>query len=283
VAIRDEDRELTDIRFKASGGRFRWGKFFLDRIDGQVDWAGRKVSLTNLNASAYQNGGVKGWALLDIPPHPGTDFRFSIDAENLDLRSLLEGMGTTNRLEGRVTGNLTITDGSDWRPTGWNGYGHAQLTNGFLWDYPVFAFLTPVIDAASPGAGRDKARNAAASFHITNNVIFTDDLELRASTLRLNYRGTVDFQQRLNARVEAELLRDAWLVGPVISLVLTPFSKIFEFEVTGTLSEPVQKPVYVPGFFIKMLSPFDSLKKLFPESLEKPKPSSEPNPANGAK
>jgi len=35
--------------------------------------------------------------------------------------------------------------------------------------------------------------------------------------MRLEYRGTVDLEGQVNARVEAQLLRDVWGVGPIIS------------------------------------------------------------------
>ena len=95
-------------------------------------------------------------------------------------------------------------------------------------------------------------------------------MELRAAALRLNYRGTVDFQQRVNARVDAVLLRDTPLLGPLLSFALSPFTRLFEYEITGTLKEPVQKAAYIPGFLMKILTPFDTLKKLLPEPEKKP-------------
>ena len=63
--------------------------------------------------------------------------------------------------------------------------------------------------------------------------------------MRLQYRGTLDFEGRVNARVEAGLLRDMWLLGPIVSTVLWPVTKLFEYKVTGTLDDPKAEPVYL--------------------------------------
>ena len=89
--------------------------------------------------------------------------------------------------------------------------------------------------------------------------------------MRLQYRGTLDFQGQVNARAEAELLRDAWLVGPLVSTVLWPVTKLFEYKITGTLGAPKGDPVYlVPKVvtlpFLFPFRPLRTLRGLFPEN-----------------
>ena len=50
---------------------------------------------------------------------------------------------------------------------------------------------------------------------------------------RLIYRGSIDLQGTVDARMEAELFRNAWVVGPVLSFALWPVSKTFEYKITG--------------------------------------------------
>jgi len=95
-----------------------------------------------------------------------------------------------------------------------------------------------VLDSIVPGLGSSRASAGACSFVITNAVIRSDDLEIEASTVRLLYRGTVDLDGEVNARVEAELLRDMWVVGPLVRWAFWPVTKTFEYKVTGTLTEP---------------------------------------------
>jgi len=94
-------------------------------------------------------------------------------------------------------------------------------------------------------------------------VITTDSLLIRADSMRLQYVGTVDLQQKVDARVTAQLLRNTPMVGPVISEVLWPVSKIFECRVTGQLSDPVVAPIYIPKLLLVPLHPVRSLEELF--------------------
>jgi hypothetical protein len=133
-----------------------------------------------------------------------------------------------------------------------------------------------MLNAIAPGSGDSRAREASASFIITNGLLSTDDLEIRSTGFRLLYRGTVDARERLNARAEANLLRDTPVFGHLLSWMLLPFDKIFEYRVTGTLSKPDTEPLYIPKIFMDLLRPFHSLKMMLPETPSKPAPAATP-------
>ena len=82
--------------------------------------------------------------------------------------------------------------------------------------------------------------------------------------------GNVDFKGRVDARMEAELLREFPGFGRLLSLVLLPFTKIFEFKVTGTLADPQSEPLYLPKFFMLPFHPLRTLKELIPGEPIKP-------------
>jgi hypothetical protein len=114
---------------------------------------------------------------------------------------------------------------------------------------------------------------------MTSGVLRSNDLDIRSSATRLLYRGTVDLEGKLNARVEAELLRDAWLVGPLVSTVFWPVTKMFEYRVGGTLSEPKTEPVFfVPRIMTLPFHPFRTLREIMPEEAPPPASSFSPVP-----
>jgi len=121
-----------------------------------------------------------------------------------------------------------------------------------------------VLNTVSPGLGSSRATDATVNFAITNGVIYTDSLEIRSTMTRLQYTGTVDLEQNVNARVKAQLLRNTPVIGSVISTVLWPVSKAFEYQVTGTLKNPQTAPVYLPSFLLMPLHPIRSLKEMLP-------------------
>jgi hypothetical protein len=213
---------------------------------------------------------MSGGATFDFRPEKNADFRFGLSATNADLQRLMRDLSAgTNRLEGLLSGRLTVerANTADWQS--WQGYGDVSLRDGLLWEIPVFGVLSPVLDGIIPGLGKSRFSEGSANFIVTNSVIHSQDLQIRAPMLRLQYRGTVDFQGCLDARVEAEMLRDTWFVGPIVSLALWPVSKLFEYKVVGDLNAPVSEPVYVPKLLLLPLHPFRMLKGLFPEDASR--------------
>jgi hypothetical protein len=177
----------------------------------------------------------------------------------------------TNRLDGRLSGTLVISNANTVDIQSWNGRGNLSLRDGLLWELPIFGIFSDVLNGMAPGLGSSRASAGTCTFGITNGIIRSDDVDIRSTGMRLQYRGTLDFQGQVNARVEAGLLRDMWLVGPVVSTVLWPVTKVFEYKVTGSLGDPKAEPVYVPRLmFFPFQFPFPpirTLKGLLPEDL----------------
>jgi hypothetical protein len=201
-----------------------------------------------------------------------------------DLRPVLRDLepGKTSKVEGKVSGDLFIThaDTVNWKS--WQGYGHASLTNGLLWDFPLLGVFSPVLNTMMPGLGNSRARRATTTYVISNSVIYSKDLEIRATAMRMNYTGSVGFDQNVDGIMEAELLRDLPAVGFLVSKVLWPVTKVFEYKITGTLANPKTQERYViPRILLMPLHPIKTLKDLF--EMEQPPPAkppgkAEPNP-----
>lgn len=269
----------ADMHFMVEGNQFQWRNFYANKISGRLDWVGETLLVTNVHASAYRDGSVEGWAYFDFEPRNGTDFRFDFVAADLDLQLFISGLtGKTNQLEGLLHGQFTLDSANTRDAKSWKGHGRANLRDGLIWDVPIFGIFSPVLNTLMPGAGNSRAREASGTYVVRDGIVYSDDLEIRSSGLRLQYRGGVDFEKRVDARVEAELLRDTWIIGPLVSLALTPISKIFEYQVSGTLSEPKSEPVYIPNILMMTLRPFHSLKGALTPEKEKTEPPLEPPP-----
>jgi len=264
------DLDGTDMTFDIiRGAPFRWTRLQTTNITGTVHWLGQELVLTNL-AAAFYGGAADGGAYFDFRPVDyGCDFNFGFALTNVDARLLAADFPSvkTNQLAGILSGRALVTEGNSKTWRSWNGYGRAQLHNGQLWNIPVFGFMSPVLNTFTPGldVGNSRATDATARFTLTNGVIFTDSLDIRSLTMRVEYVGTMDLQEQVNARATAQLLRNAPLFGSVFSTVLWPVSKVFECEVTGTLENPKLTPVYLP--FPKLLTaplhPIRSVEEFF--------------------
>lgn len=262
-AINVGGQKLADLRVHVSGGPFHWWKFNVPQIAGDVHWLNQSLLLTNVTGDFY-GGSVAGMAAFDFTPKQGNEFHFEMQATNASLDALLADLaGNSNRLEGRVSGRLLVTRADTHDIMSWQGRGDVTLRDGLLWEIPVFGVFAPVLNAMWPNLGSGRASDGAATFTISNSIVRTDNLELRSPIMRLKYRGAVDFAGKLDARVEAELLRNTWVIGPVVSTVLWPITKALEYQVTGNLQQPQIEPVYIPKVFLMPFSPIQSLRELF--------------------
>jgi hypothetical protein len=260
------DMADADLCFDViKGAPFEWLKFKTTNITGTIHWQAQTLILTNV-ATAFYGGSGTGFANFDFSPvHAGADYQFTVDLANVDLHVLMANLSSlTNHLEGMLAGQLVVTHADTRELRTWNGYGYAHLRNGLIWDEPVFGILSPVLNAVSPGLGSSRATDASSTFAITNGVIFTDSLQIRATMAELHYTGTVDLAGNVNMRANAQLLRNTWVVGQLFSTALWPVSKLFEYKVTGTLTKPKSEPVYVPKFLFMPLHPIRSFEEMFP-------------------
>jgi hypothetical protein len=270
VPLRDmngpQDTDGADLRLDIVGGApFQWRKVRLTSATGTVRWLGGSLILTNVAASLYGGSG-NGFAYFDFRvPHPGADYNFAFEVRDVNLHLLATDFSSpTNTLEGALSGQLTVT-GADTRDWGtWNGFGRANLRDGLIWDIPIFGYFSSALNRVAPGLGNSRATDASAKFTITNGVFYSDALDVHSLMTRLQYNGTIDFRGKVNARVNAQLLRGFPVIGSLISRVFWPVGKLFEYKITGTVKNPKSEPVYVPKFLLMPLHPLRSLDELFP-------------------
>jgi len=261
-----EDTDDADLSFDIVGGvPFRCLKLRATKLTGTVHWLGQTLILTNVAAELYGGSG-NGFASFDFRvPHEGADYHFTASVTNINLHLFAADLTSpTNHLEGTLDGLIVVTraDTRDWWTP--DGFGRAHLRNGLIWDIPLFGILSPVLNAIMPGLGNSRATEAQAKFTMTNGMINSDSLEIDTSMTRLQYSGTVDLREHVNANVTAQLMHNIWGVGPVISTIFYPVTKLFEYKVTGTLQDPKKEPVYVPKFLLLPLHPFRTVQELLP-------------------
>jgi hypothetical protein len=116
----------------------------------------------------------------------------------------------------------------------------------------------------------------AGTFRIENGRIHTKDMEVRAPAFRLRYDGTVDFDGNLDATVEAQIFRDTWIIGRVMSAALWPLAKVFESKISGNLAAPKSELAHVPKVMLFPLRPVQTIKELLPKDKDKTSPATEP-------
>ncbi len=260
--VQADDVRGSDLHFDLAGGPFEWSGFRFQQITGYVRWRGETVTISNIHG-AFHGGHLQGWAYFDFARPRGGSFALRTEVDAVNMQSLIRDFGNpTNKVEGTLGGLLVITNASPADLKSWQGYGYLNVKDGLLWDFPIFGLFSPLLNGVKPGAGNNKAKEAAATFTVTNSVIHSRDLTIEASGMRLNYDGTVDFDARVDGRMEAQLFRNMPGVGGVLSTVLWPVTKIFEYKIGGTLAKPEAEPLFIPKFLMMPFHPLRTLREL---------------------
>ncbi|NBV21373.1 MAG: hypothetical protein EBS05_05550 [Proteobacteria bacterium] len=258
----------TDLHFDIAGGPFRWSFFHLPQVTGTIHWVTNRLLISNLDG-AFHGGRLAGDLNFDFTPRRSADFGFSLAFTNASLPGFIADLTSKpNKIEGTVSGSLTVTNANtaDWQS--WQGFGDVRLNDGLLWEFPIFGLFSPVLNAVNKDLGNSRAKEASGSFILTNSVLYTKNLVINSSPARLHYDGTVDFAGGVNAVVEAEMFRDTFLVGPILSFLTTPMTKVFEYKVTGSLANPKSEPRFIPKFLLLPLRPFQTIREfLTPDKL----------------
>lgn len=253
----------TDIRFDIEAEEFSWWKLRATQVRAGVRLVGETLRIERLRSGFY--GGQLGGDLYFDWSGPQSDAAYKLDLglTNVVLRDFLtDAWPGTNRLEGVVSGHGRVTSARTGNPATVNGEGLISMRDGYLWGLPVFGLFSPLLDTISPGLGQTRFTSGRATYVMTNGLIRTRDLEMRSAAMRLGYGGSVDLGGKLDATMQAELFRDAPVLGRLISLALSPVTKLFEYEVRGTLGHPLAEPRYIPRFLMVLLKPTAVLREI---------------------
>jgi hypothetical protein len=249
------DESATDLHFAVTGRNFRYSKLLAGTASGQVHWTGRSVALTNVQAALY-DGALDGWGVFDYAPKMGTQFRGQVSLAKIQLPLLMEEWsGKTNRLKGELEGRLAITGGTSLDKKSWTGFGHLEVNHALLWNFRLFGIFSDMLNKIIPSSGNNRSHQARADFVLTNAMISTGNLEIRSTDFRLLYRGTLNSEKQLDAVVEAKILRDTPVLGPVLGLFFSPLNRLFEYKIGGTLDAPTHRHLYIPPALTHILEP----------------------------
>ena len=253
----------ANIRFQISGEDFRYWRFQMKDAAAGVHWHHQYLDVTNVTAKVY-GGNLEWQGHFTFKDDDSADYQFKGVCTNTDLTMLVRDLipQATNKIEGTLNGALVITEANSESLESWKGHGQADVRDGFLWAMPIFGIFSGPLDAVVPGLGRSKIHRGDGTFRVEGGKVRTEDMEVRAPAFRLKYDGTVDFEGNLDAKVEAELFRNTWVFGRMISAAFWPLTKVLQSKVTGNLSAPKSELAHIPKFMLFPLRPIQTMKEL---------------------
>lgn len=254
----------TDMSFDVDGGPFHYWKFNLTSLKSLLRWKGERLDLKDVNAGFY-DGSLRGIANFNFENPDYTPFMFQLAVTNSSLKKFLADFSEnrTNNVEGIFGLQMNVSSTNVANFNTWQGFGDAELKDGLIWDVPVVGIFSPVLNTFVPGLGNVRADQASASFELREGKIFTDDLYIRGPSFGLKYQGTIDLNGNLDAQAEAQIFKETGLLGSMLDAALSPLTETFKYKVTGTLSSPQSRPLYlIPKILLFPLRPFKTLEEL---------------------
>jgi hypothetical protein len=236
--------------------RVGYGWLVFDRLRANIAVSSRTVRVTDASGSAF-DGTFGGTAEVELsvsnrPPL----YQVRAAVTNADFTRLLAAL--LDRSDppqgGRLSGHFELSGhmGSGQGPTA-RGTGYIRIRNGRLTEIPLFGDLSKFLSVLVPGLGFVSQGDFRSAFLVRDGYVETEDAELRGDVLSLRGRGRYYFDGRLKFVVEAQLLRHGW-VADVFRLLTSPVTRLMEFDLTGT----VRQPVWTPRNFPEQLWPKDS-------------------------
>lgn len=238
----------TDLVLDATGENMGRGRWVSETAQFTVHALGGSYTVTNLAGRAY--GGAFAGQVAVEPLPAGPDHRYVVRATltNAELAGI-----TAHRLRGdepppsgRVSLDLQITGlVTDAFGPATRGSGTLAVEDGALFRLPLLGGLSDLLSRMVPGLGFAAQTDLTCSFIIADGAIFTDDLMLAGDVISMRADGEIEFDGRVDCRVEVQLLRRGPLAA-ILRFITLPVTKLLEFQLSGTLDEPKWRPVNLP-------------------------------------
>jgi uncharacterized protein involved in outer membrane biogenesis len=218
----------------------------LQEVEVEAEFQRGRLELQRTSASLL-GGSVTGTGEVNTLSTT-QDFVATVQAENVGFGALAKIYAPGTLTAGQLSGGFRLT--GNGRPgaddsLNLQGSGQAVVREGDIFAMPLLGPLSPLLSSMLPGtkSGYSQARDARASFALSDGVLTTRDFE--ALTMAFVIKGggeinlkskRVDLQARINTR------------GPT-GMLLYPVSRLLEFEARGTINDPAWTPgvLNLPG------------------------------------
>jgi hypothetical protein len=224
---------------------FGYGRWKADAVDGDFAVRGRRVSASNVTAEAYGGHAEGNMRLYSLGRDDLWRYEVQLDSvKAVQIDRLLEASigHPVEKLKGDLYGKVQIAgmigEGQGRTVT---GSGRAEIRNGFLMESKLFAGLSFLLGKLLPDFSAFAQTAAGGDFSIRNSRIHSKDIRLEGTVFSVKAEGSFGFDNTLDYVAEVQLLRGG-MVASLVRLATMPVTRLLEFRLGGTLSDPTWKP-----------------------------------------
>jgi len=215
---------------------------------------------------AYPYGGIiniNSRANLKTDEQP---YIINIDVKDIDLHKfVLESSLKEKKIKGRLAAKAVL-NGYLKQKGSMQGSGWLQVSDGYLWEFPVMHGIMDVLLMVPPEYVT--LTDAFGNFSINNSRIYTEDFKILSKTASLLWVGSLGFDTTLDfnitGRFAEDIIKQTTEPGKIASAILREAGNlIMEIRLTGTLAKPTYAVVPFPLKRIFKEKVVDTIKDLF--------------------
>ncbi|MCX5692949.1 MAG: hypothetical protein NTX47_04595 [Candidatus Omnitrophica bacterium] len=255
----------TEIRGKILAPFIKTDKYQVSNIDADLVLIGDKLYIYNLYSDFYK-GVLRMDSYMDMD-NPIPPFSINANINNMDVYDFStkssivkkEVSGTCNaniKLKG-IMGVTNSIYGKSW----------VEIKNANLWETNLFKGVAAVLFI--PKLDNVVFTYTSGSFQIKNSSFYTDNFKLVSNEMILDIKGSLGFDNTVDAAVKIRLkkeliLESSWLSK--ISSILLESAGWFmgSVKITGNMEEPVftVNPIGVGNIFDKVKKTIDKVRDI---------------------
>jgi len=215
---------------------------------------------------AYPYGGIvniNSRANLKTGEQP---YIINIDVKDIDLHKfVLESSFEDKKIKG-ILALKAVLNGYLKQKGSMKGSGWLQVSDGYLWEFPVLHGIMDLILMVPPEYVT--LTDAFGNFNINKNRIYTEDFKMLSKTASLLWVGSLGFDTTLDfnitGRFAEDIIKQKTEPGKIASAILREAGNlIMEIRLTGTLAKPTYTVVPFPLKRIFKEKVVDTFRDLF--------------------
>ncbi|MFH1868496.1 MAG: hypothetical protein ABH843_05950 [Candidatus Omnitrophota bacterium] len=256
--MRGPIKESADWDLSAEGNSSAIHLWGLEFKDFYLDYRMKDNFIDIPVLAVYPYGGVINVTLRANMKTGEKPYLINIDVKDIDLQQLIQD---TKLKDKKIKGSFaakSVLNGYLDRKDSLYGNGWLQISDGYLWEFPVMRGITDVIFMIPPEYVT--LTDAFGNFSVKNNRIYTEDFKLLSKAASFLWVGSLGFDTTLDfgvtGRFAEDIIKKTTEPGRIASAILHEAGNlIMEIRLTGTLAKPKYQLVPFP------------IKKIFQENV----------------
>ncbi|MFC1807567.1 DUF748 domain-containing protein [Candidatus Omnitrophota bacterium] len=176
-------------------------------------------------------------------------YMINIDVKDVDLHKLVQDSEMKDKKIKGTLASKAVLNGYLKEKNSMKGNGWLQVSDGYLWEFPVMRDMMEVIFMMPPEYV--VLTDAFGNFSVKNNRIYTEDFKVLSEAASLLWIGSLGFNGSLDfnvtGRFAEDVIKRTTEPGRIASAILREAgSLIMEIRLTGTLKKPKYQIIPFP-------------------------------------